>query len=413
MGDSAVLPPGQTLAPSWLALAQTLEHLHPLLAICSADDILWLNRAGARVLGLTSADQVTGTSFFDLVHKDYVELADLGLTVFAEEEDAISIKLLHVDQHDVDVQMWVSPLEDGLFLVECHDISEHLRSARALRQREQRLEGIINTVADGIITVDEKGIIQTFNPAAEAIFGFSQKEVLGKTIRALIPDALTDSKAGSKEWIRFLTQTEHLTGKKKGGEEFPMEMSVRELQQGEQLSFTGIVRDITARRAEEERIFYMAHHDALTGLPNRHLFDDRVEEAFKRCRRHEYKMALLFVDLDKFKPINDTHGHAIGDEVLKEVARRMGVSIRATDAVARVGGDEFMVLLEELDSAEEATEVAAKITEAVSAPMIFGGHQVSVGASIGIGVFPDDAKDMSDLMNFADHAMYQAKNRQR
>ncbi|OIR07949.1 putative diguanylate cyclase YegE [mine drainage metagenome] len=413
MGTQAQMPSGLIAQPPWQALTKTLDRLHPVVMICAASEILWINRAGAACLGHADPAGLCGRSFFEFLHKDYAELADFGLAVFAEEEGAISIKLVHADQHDIDAQMWVSPLEDGLYMVECHDMSEHLRAARALRQREQRLEGIINTVADGIITLDERGVIQTFNPAAEHIFGFSKEEVLGKTLRALMPDSLVDDGRPAKDWVQLLSQMAHLTGKKKGGEEFPMEMSVRELQQGEYLSFTGIVRDISARRAEEERIFYMAHHDALTGLPNRHLLDDRIEEAFKRSRRHHYKMALLFVDLDKFKPINDRFGHAVGDDVLKEVARRMGQVVRATDTVARVGGDEFMVLLEELTTVAEAEDVAGKIKAAVSAPMALFGHEMAVGASIGIGVYPDHAKDMCELMNFADQAMYRTKNQTR
>jgi len=124
-----------------------------------------------------------------------------------------------------------------------------LRSARALRLREQRLEGIINTVADGIITVDDKGIIQTFNPAAESIFGFSKAEVQGKTLRALIPAVLADGIGSSNDWVRQLAEAKNLMGKKKGGEEFSVELNVREMQHGDSRSFTGIVRDVTAQRA--------------------------------------------------------------------------------------------------------------------------------------------------------------------
>jgi diguanylate cyclase (GGDEF)-like protein/PAS domain S-box-containing protein len=394
-------------------LARSLDALHTLLVLCIGDEVVWMNRAGAASMGFSSQSEAVGRSFFEMAHRDYADLSELGLEVLMEEAGPLSIKLVHTDGHDVDVNMWVSVVEEGMFLVECHDISEHLRAARLLRQREQRLEGIINTVADGIITVDERGLIQTFNPAAETIFGFNKAEVIGKTVRILIPDVLNADAREASDWIKRLAEAKNLIGKKKGGEEFPVELSVREMQQGESLSFTGIVRDVTAQRAEEQRIFYMAHHDALTGLPNRHLFDDRVEEAFKRCHRHNEKMSLLFVDLDKFKPINDTYGHAAGDVVLKELARRMGQTIRATDTVARVGGDEFMVLLEELETAEEATDVASKIEAAVLAPIFYEGHRLTVGASIGIGVYPDDAKDISELMDFADQAMYHSKHKRR
>jgi diguanylate cyclase (GGDEF)-like protein len=155
----------------------------------------------------------------------------------------------------------------------------------------------------------------------------------------------------------------------------------------------------------------MAHHDALTGLPNRHLFSDRVDQAFKRAKRKNCKLGLLFVDLDKFKPINDTYGHAFGDEVLKEFARRLQSSLRATDTVARVGGDEFMILLEDLGDCNEAEEIRRKIEVALAAPMPIPDGQLTVEASIGIGVYPDHADTIIALMHFADQAMYQTKNR--
>jgi len=411
--STTLTTPELDIPPSWLDLARSLDHLHTLLAICAGNEVVWINRAGAAILGLGDQAELVGRSFFDLLHKDYADLSELGLEVFLEEDGPVSIKLIHKDQHDIDAQMWVSGIDGSFCLVECHDISEHLRSARALRLREQRLEGIINTVADGIITVDDKGIIQTFNPAAESIFGFSKAEVQGKTLRALIPAVLADGIGSSNDWVRQLAEAKNLMGKKKGGEEFSVELNVREMQHGDSRSFTGIVRDVTAQRAEEQRIFYMAHHDALTGLPNRHLFDDRVEEAYKRCLRHNEKLALLFVDLDKFKPINDTYGHAAGDLVLRVLAHRLGNTVRATDTVSRVGGDEFMVLLEELESAAEAEEVAEKIQASLLEPIGFEGHELRVGASIGVGVYPDNAPSIKALMEFADQAMYQAKHKTR
>jgi len=401
------------VSPEWAARLRLLDRMHNLLAVCKGNAIVHLNPAGVRLLGLTSAEMAIGCSFFSFAHRDYAELAELGLGVFADESSVVSMKLLRGDGSDADVELWVSHLGgdngDDLYLVEVHDITEHLRSARALRAREQRLEGIINTVADGIITVDDKGAIQTFNPAAEIIFGFSKAEVMGRNIRSLIPDTLMQQPEGEANWVRALASGSNVTGKRKGGASVPLEVAVREMVYGEELSFTSIVRDISARKAAEERIFHMAHHDALTGLPNRHLFGDRVEEAFKRAVRHEHKLALLFVDLNKFKPINDTYGHASGDIVLKEISERLRRGVRSTDTVARVGGDEFMVLLEELSGITEACEVRDKIELLFAEPLEIPEATITVGASIGISVYPDDGAEIIDLMHFADQAMYRAK----
>ena len=401
------------VSPEWAARLRLLDRMHNLLAVCKGNAIVHLNPAGVTLLGLTSAEMAIGSSFFSFAHRDYAELAELGLSVFADESAVVSMKLVREDSSDADVELWVTHLSDDngadMHLVEAHDITEHLRSARALRAREQRLEGIINTVADGIITVDENGSIQTFNPAAETIFGFSKAEVIGRNIRSLIPDTLMEQPDGEANWVRALASGSNVTGKHKSGDSVPLEVAVREMHQGEELSFTSIVRDISARKAAEERIFHMAHHDALTGLPNRHLFGDRVEEAFKRAVRHEHKLALLFVDLNKFKPINDTYGHASGDIVLKEVAERLRRGVRATDTVARVGGDEFMVLLEELSGVTEAREVRAKIEQLFAAPLNIPEATIAVSASIGISVYPDDGSEIADLMQVADQAMYRAK----
>jgi diguanylate cyclase (GGDEF)-like protein/PAS domain S-box-containing protein len=388
-----------------------LDQIHNLVAICVGDEIVYLNPCGATLLGLDDTQAALNRSFFSFVHNDYSELADIGISLFAEEDSAISMKLVGEDGTDIDVELWVKNLDrDNVYILEAHDMTDHLRAARALRLREQRLEGIINTVADGIVTVDDEGIIQTFNPAAESIFGFSKIEVVGRNIRSLIPGALLDdpnSESGdqsSKQGTAI-----NITGKRKSGDAIDLEMAIRTLQQGEQLSFTGIMRDVTTRKADEARIFHMAHHDALTGLPNRHLFTDRVDEALKRANRYRQRFALIFVDLDKFKPINDSYGHTAGDEVLKEVASRLKRGVRSTDTVARMGGDEFVILFENMSSSDEIEELQRKIKILLAEPLRLSAVTLKISASLGVGIYPDHADNIEDLMNFADHEMYRAK----
>ena len=269
-------------ATDWQRQIPLLDQLRILLLICIGDSIVHVNPAAVRILGLNAPAEVVGRSFFSLLHRDYADLCELGLAVFAEEQTVVSVKMMRPDGKAVDADLWVSSMATpGAFLVEARDITEHLKAARALRLREQRLEGILNTVADGIITLDEQGTIQTFNPAAEGIFGFSRTEMVGRSIRTLLLDTTAGKPVEDHDWVRSLAATSEVAGKKKSGDVVPLEMSIRELQQGEERSFTSIVRDISVRKAEEQRVFRMAHHDALTELPNRHLFDDRVLEAFK------------------------------------------------------------------------------------------------------------------------------------
>lgn len=182
-------------------------------------------------------------------------------------------------------------------------------------------------------------------------------------------------------------------GQHANGAIFPIELTVTEMREGNQRLFTGVIRDITERKKALDKIHYLAHHDALTKLPNRNLYIERVERAIYRAERSNKPLALMFVDLDKFKPINDELGHEAGDAVLKTVAERMLSCVRQSDTVARFGGDEFVAILENLDHAESAAVVAkkviAKLLESIETP---GGQRATVGASIGISVFPKMAK---------------------
>jgi diguanylate cyclase (GGDEF)-like protein len=174
--------------------------------------------------------------------------------------------------------------------------------------------------------------------------------------------------------------------------------------------FVGVVRDITSRKVIENRMAHMAQHDALTGLPNRALFDDRLHQAVTQSHRNRTRLALLYIDLDHFKPVNDTLGHATGDVLLKVAARRMQEHVRASDTVARIGGDEFVVLLSAVQDKDDARGVAEKIREALSQVFeLAGGHTAHISSSIGIAVYPDHAIDEIQLSKHADDAMYQAK----
>jgi len=199
-------------------------------------------------------------------------------------------------------------------------------------------------------------------------------------------------------------------GLRQDGSVFATEISVSELRHGRNRLFTAILRDISERKENEARIRRLAHHDHLTGLPNRNLLNDRMNHALARVKRHGGRMAVLFVDLDRFKPVNDTLGHEAGDQVLKEVASRLISCVRSSDTVARVGGDEFVVVTEEIMRPSEAGMVARKIVETLSRPIEVDGHACSVGASVGIAVFPDDGYTMEEVSKAADTAMYRVKH---
>ena len=167
--------------------------------------------------------------------------------------------------------------------------------------------------------------------------------------------------------------------------------------------------EIAERQQAEERIRHMAHHDALTGLPNRNLLQDRLDQALALAQRHRHRVAVMFLDLDRFKPINDTLGHEVGDELLKVVAQRLRGAVRAVDTVARLGGDEFVVVLPEIADADAAARVAEKIIASFASPVQIGPHELTASTSIGIALYPDDNDAVHGLMKQADAAMYLAK----
>ncbi|HQT25955.1 MAG TPA: sensor domain-containing diguanylate cyclase, partial [Burkholderiales bacterium] len=246
--------------------------------------------------------------------------------------------------------------------------------------------------------------IQAFNPAAEKIFGYAQREVLGKSVRMLMPEFFHED----GERLVGMTGTE-VMAIRKNGEPFPAELSISEMILSGRHYFIGIVRDITERKAAEQKILHLAHHDYLTDLPNRALFLDRLDQAIELGKRSGSKIAVLFIDLDGFKLVNDNLGHDMGDLLLQSVALRLADIVRSSDTVARVGGDEFTLVLSQVGEKRDASLVAEKIIVALSEPFCLQGEQCHIGGSIGIAVFPDDADDSRMLLKHADEAMYFAK----
>lgn len=285
-----------------------------------------------------------------------------------------------------------------------------------LEKSQNQLQAIIHNVMDGIITINESGEIQGFNPAAEQIFGYSKQEVAGRNVSMLMPEP--DRSQHDSYISRYLQSGQsrilgvrgrEVMAARKNGEPFPLEISVSEMLLGGQRYFIGILRDITERKLVEQKLAHFAHHDYLTNLPNRILFLNSLEQSILLAERNRYKVATLFLDLDGFKQINDTLGHDAGDQLLQEAANRLKEVVRASDTVARIGGDEFIFALNNIGSDESAARMAGKIIATLSEPFELGGQQCHVGGSIGIALYPEDAGDIETLIKLADEAMYLAK----
>lgn len=283
----------------------------------------------------------------------------------------------------------------------------------SLEREAAKSRVIMETAAEGIFTTDEHGVILSLNRAAETIFGYAAREVVGQPVSLLLP--VSEPEQPGKHIIddtgvqRVSSTWYEVQGRRRDGTLFPIEVALSEVLVGSERIYTSIVRDISERKEAEQRIWQLAHFDTLTGLPNRMLFYDRLRQTLRRAKRERQGVALLFLDLDGFKQVNDNLGHAVGDALLQVVAARLKDCVRDSDTVARLAGDEFTVILPDCHEREHAVLVAEKIAEALREPIEADGLLLTTSASIGIAMYPQDAETEDGLVRMADAAMYAVK----
>ncbi|MBL8482600.1 MAG: diguanylate cyclase, partial [Rhodocyclaceae bacterium] len=274
---------------------------------------------------------------------------------------------------------------------------------------------VFDSAAEGIIVTDAENRIIRVNPAFSAITGYTPGEVLGRNPR-MLQSGRQDRRFYADLWKRLL-ETRRWDGeiwnRRKDGSCYVQWMSVSMLPEGSAARFVATFSDITLRKEAEERYRHRANHDHLTELPNRSLFHEHLDATIAGARRYRYLFALLYVDLDRFKDVNDELGHAAGDALLVQAARRLLASVRESDLVARMGGDEFSIILTQISSRDEAEEVAVRIRCAMEQPFYLDEGAAHVSASIGVALFPDHGKDMDILLRNADAALYEAKRADR
>ncbi|MFA7292408.1 MAG: diguanylate cyclase, partial [Rhodocyclaceae bacterium] len=257
------------------------------------------------------------------------------------------------------------------------------------------------------------GSIIAINTAFTTLTGYSGEEALGRN-PSILQSGRHDQSFYQQLWEKLLASG-HWHGdiwdRRKDGSIYPKYLSISVIRDasGKATNYAGIFYDISERKTVEERLDHLAHYDTLTGIPNRCLLLDRLEQAAERAIRQGTKVGLLYLDLDHFKQVNDTLGHGAGDELLREVAQRLKSSVRAVDTVARLGGDEFVVLVPEINESLDLTRVSQKILDALIVPYQIEGRSVVTTPSIGISIYPDDGSDVHELLKHADTAMYQVK----
>jgi diguanylate cyclase (GGDEF)-like protein/PAS domain S-box-containing protein len=314
--------------------------------------------------------------------------------------------------------VWVAVALFCLGIVAIVGLSLHWRRQRDNAERTSRehlwlVDQVFNITMDSVIITNRLGQITKVNPAFETMTGYTKQEVLGRN-----PDVLNSGRQSPEfyhEMWQCLIDHGHWEGRlwnrKKNGDLYLESLSITAVPGLKKcdLNYVAVCSDITQQHAEQEFQGYLATHDVLTGLPNRLLFHERLIQALARAHRSGARVAIMFLDLDHFKDINDNLGHAVGDGTLVKVAKRLKSVLRDVDTVARLGGDEFAFIREDIHDVTQIEPVARKLLASVGEPILSEGHQVSVTPSIGVSIYPDHGSMPEELVDQADQAMYEAK----
>ena len=378
---------------------------------------VFINHKAAAYAGYTP-EEMTGMKSFSIVHPEDKGFARLSASLMLKGKRSApyAFRIITKDgQIRWIMETVTSILYNGerAILGNSMDITERKRIEEALRQSEERYRTILENIDDGYYETDLEGNFILFNEAFEMILGYSKGELAGMNYRKLL-DGET-AQAVPKTFARVCRTGKPERGEwsvtKKDGSRGFLEVSVALIRNaaGEPTGFRGVIHDITARKEAERVITHMAYHDPLTGLPNRILFNDRLSMAIIHSQRKKLRFALLILDLDHFKQVNDTFGHSVGDGLLRSVGTRLQNLLRKSDTVARMGGDEFLILLQDISRPESAVTIAGKILKEFKKPFVVEPHTLTVTTSIGIAVHPDDGEDGETLMIHADAALYRAK----
>ncbi len=377
--------------------------------------IVFVNHRALKFSGY-KADEVLNTPMIRYVHPDYLALVEERYRRrLAGEEVPSRYELCVVGRNGERL-----PVEVTASMTTWHGNAADLVSMRDIRDRilaeaqMRKLSGALQQAADAVTITDRNGVIEYVNPAFENITGFARDQVIGLT------PAIVKSGRQGEQFYRQLWEcisrgdvfTDVFINRRKDGSLYYEEKCITPLknEQGLITHFIATGKDISERIRTQERLEHLAHHDSLTGLPNRVLFLDRLKQSLARARWSHHVVALMFIDLDRFKGVNDTLGHDAGDELLRELSGRLEHTLRERDTLARLGGDEFAVLLDDLATEGEVADLADKLLAGFREPFLIRRRELFVTASIGISLFPADGETVGTLLKNADIAMYKAKD---
>jgi diguanylate cyclase (GGDEF)-like protein/PAS domain S-box-containing protein len=385
-----------------------------------AGTILYCNPRFVAMMG-KPIDQLRGRS----LHSCVIESDRPHVSALLAREGATSCEVSLASQRlgGWPVQLSLTPLDAGQRHFGClvaTDLTERMQAEQELERLVEERTGELRLAAsvfenalEGVMVTDMQGVILSVNPAFSEITGYSAAEAIG------LKPSLLRSRRHPPAFYAQLWQTLRAEGRwrgeiwnrRKNGEAYPQWSTINLVaaQRGQAACFVNVFTDVTEFLRKDERIAHLAYHDPLTDLPNRNLLRDRLAHALNVAARQGGRLGVLFIDLDGFKAVNDHFGHHAGDQLLQEIARRLAAGVRGSDTVARIGGDEFVVLMENIESADECAVLAEKFPAALAWERSEDAFSVRVSASVGIAVYPDDGTDAATLLRHADAALYAAK----
>lgn len=425
-------PPADTLevdgpgreALDWLYRFVTAIELAPAVAVHSIDAngiVRFWNHACAQLFGIP-ASHALGRPFREMVsHLDRQAEFDATIAGIWREGSAPAPRDWNVETA-AGRRLWLHsnhfPVKRGGATQQVFCMEVDITARKGVEENLLQASRVFENAHEAMILMDAEYRVQAVNPAFTAITGFAASDIIGATLASL---PWGEDKGGLNEtgfyesiWSQ-LDGHDHWQGevpaRRKNGERYPAWVALTTIRdpRGEAISYMAMLSDISERKRVEDQVRHQAEHDPLTGLPNRALFLDRMHHALATWRRQRDNFAVLFLDLDRFKAINDHNGHQAGDAVLREVAARLRGCVRRVDTISRLGGDEFVVLLADIGGADQAAHVAHAVMQAVARPVEVGGSTFSLSVSIGVAICPTDGTDVDTLMHHADVAMYHAK----
>ena len=414
----------ETIERSAKDFRHMIELAPDLISICRDGVVQLINPACANMLGLWPVETVVGRRFEEFVHDDYKSLLSDGLEALTDRTTRLPLRLRRVGGADVDVELAAlnyrddeetADAADNAVMLMARDVSERNRALRQLAAREEHIRNIMDTVVEGIMTIDESGNIETANPGVGRIFDRDTEGLIGtKAAKLLAPASREYYRREFERYLKtgvseIIGTSRDAVGLRADRSEVPLIVSVSAFDAGDRQVFISAIHDNTERKRAENRLFELATQDPLTKMPNRNVRNERLERSITVAAERNAPLYVLFVDLDNFKNINDALGYTAGDEVIVKAGERLCAAIGERGLVAHLGGDEFSIVIDEIDAETDIETLVTETLDAVRRPFVVDGKEVFTSASVGVASYPENGETATALMKSADLAIHEAK----